>query len=68
MIKKTCQMLVFQSTLPRGSDFSYTDNNYIKPVFQSTLPRGSDRPEFLGSHSSMIFQSTLPRGSDFCCL
>ena len=33
---------VFQSTLPRGSDFSTEKHLHIYIIFQSTLPRGSD--------------------------
>ena len=35
--------LVFQSTLPRGSDEGLNVMYLGKKVFQSTLPRGSDK-------------------------
>ena len=56
--------LVFQSTLPRGSD--KTALAIIEGVveFQSTLPRGSDDRHRRVSFHDREFQSTLPRGSD----
>ena len=34
--------MIFQSTLPRGSDLTVSVCTIVVPVFQSTLPRGSD--------------------------
>ena len=57
--------LIFQSTLPRGSDERrYPADVYDNSAFQSTLPRGSDEPFMASNIFATIFQSTLPRGSD----
>ena len=57
-------ILLFQSTLPRGSDRKAGLAKDVIDEFQSTLPRGSDRNQLLFNPERMIFQSTLPRGSD----
>ena len=57
-------LLLFQSTLPRGSDPHRHAYHVSKAVFQSTLPRGSDIPPSRYTEPFSTFQSTLPRGSD----
>ena len=37
-----CFRIIFQSTLPRGSDFVKVAKSCLMLLFQSTLPRGSD--------------------------
>ena len=56
--------IVFQSTLPRGSDLAYSFFAFNLRSFQSTLPRGSDFLSLFDLIIAHLFQSTLPRGSD----
>ena len=60
--------MLFQSTLPRGSDDTSLWRCTAAAVFQSTLPRGSDMASLLLIALLVIFQSTLPRGSDYSCV
>ncbi len=56
--------LLFQSTLPCGSDGKILCQLIAGLLFQSTLPHGSDvtrTPEMVAAE---MFQSTLPRWSD----
>ncbi len=39
----------FQSTLPRGSDLTFTFSTHSRNGFQSTLPRGSDGLDFVNA-------------------
>ena len=55
---------IFQSTLPRGSDFLAHHLRNLLMLFQSTLPRGSDSTD-IHLVKLQVFQSTLPRGSDY---
>ena|GEM_PF-6164522 len=56
--------VLFQSTLPRGSDDLSSVVMLLSSVFQSTLPRGSDKLRKALTILQLLFQSTLPRGSD----
>ncbi len=56
--------LLFQSTLPCGSDSSHTGNQTHVVQFQSTLPCGSDSSLKTQVYLRCTFQSTLPYGSD----
>ena len=58
------ESVLFQSTLPRGSDKLLTGRQTTVPLFQSTLPRGSDASRSKIKPFLKSFQSTLPRGSD----
>ena len=56
--------MLFQSTLPRGSDRIAPAGFTRAERFQSTLPRGSDIRQGDFKVPPLKFQSTLPRGSD----
>ena len=58
-------MLLFQSTLPYGSDLISPLLPLISSEFQSTLPYGSDCRLSMRRNEEFIFQSTLPYGSDY---
>ena len=64
MAPMTSTIMLFQSTLPRGSDKTLPSARLCVVRFQSTLPRGSDAQEVKSHANSSVFQSTLPRGSD----
>ena len=56
--------MVFQSTLPYGSDVSEDIVLRKTPLFQSMLPYGSDVSEDIVLRKTPLFQSMLPYGSD----
>ena len=63
MVTVFCLNLLFQSTLPRGSDTGYLPP--VRALLISIHAPSRERPDTLKSHKySCLFQSTLPRGSD----
>ena len=56
--------LLFQSTLPYGSDAEGKRVKAMMMIFQSTLPYGSDHQRYMTPSGKLRFQSTLPYGSD----
>ena len=56
--------MLFQSTLPYGSDQALLLLAHYVQSFQSTLPCGSDTYVLREGSSYWQFQSTLPYGSD----
>ena len=62
--ESTMPVVLFQSTLPHGSDYNHTAKDAPEWEFQSTLPHGSDAVARHDYESSGEFQSTLPHGSD----
>ena len=57
-------ILVFQSTLPRGSDDSQISLNAASANFNPRSLAGATFYCLAGGRHGLLFQSTLPRGSD----
>ena len=55
-------VIIFQSTLPRGERHHRLCSMPNSLLFQSTLPRGERQRLYHYSEYSIKFQSTLPRG------
>ena len=61
-------MAIFQSTLPRGSDYKPHRPQQARTKFQSTLPRGSDRTHTSNLTISSNFNPRSLAGATFLLL
>ena len=59
--------VIFQSTLPRGSDVVFVVHIITQPPFQSTLPRGSDRADLTYQQGLNHFNPRSLAGATIIC-